>query len=787
MQIDLAARTVTLGVGTFADLTFGPTQSEGGRAGLWRAQLGQAWHGEMQDRTRQVETTARFEVPISGQVRWQGWTIRMNGRIDQIVDRPEGTLLREIKTVRTPLPVDGSELRRLHASYFRQLVAYQVMARECEDFESARIEAELVFIDIDSGITQSIGIEPEDEQAFEAQLDRLWRFVESRRSGLERLATLNFKPAFTTPRPGQETIQDEIEAASRNARHILFEAPTGYGKTGSILEYALRRLQAGAVTRVIYLTGKSTGQLQVITQLDEMLGDPPGAQRWQIRSKAEHCINEVTHCFPDCCRYLDGQEKRWPASGLAVRLSESTFPRSLDRIRDIGRDAGICPYEITRAALLLNDFWIGDYNYLFAPANRGMLEAIPGYDPAQTLLVIDEAHNLPSRVADAYSVSVDATGAQNALSALDSVNASRPLQHAWREWTLFLSLLKAAESLDPFQEAEIKDLVAAVTRELDRTPPDFALLGPQGCDVIFRTLDLGQPGSDLLLPRLTWSPADGGIEATCLDAALAIHQTVEPFQEVLFLSATLSPVDDFNRRCGFNGRTEEKPVHVVAQTPWRDDAYDVAIDLRVDTRYRQRERHLPTTSATIAALSDHLPGPVAAFFPSYAYARAVERDLAQHHPLLRISTQRPRQTLAEQREFLDESLALSDVLLLVLGSGFAEGIDLLGGRVGAALVAGPALPEVNAIQEARLGLFRQEPRAVGFRSVFQIPGMQKVNQALGRLVRGPGQRARILLHCRRFSEPSYGDLLVPEYRDATWITDDSSFLDWLGRNPWANP
>jgi Rad3-related DNA helicase len=365
------------------------------------------------------------------------------------------------------------------------------------------------------------------------------------------------------------------------------------------------------------------------------------------------------------------------------------------------------------------------------------------------------------------------------LSALETAGASRALLHAWREWTLFLSLLKSAASLDPFQEAEIRDLAGGMTRELERSPPDFAQIGPQACDALFRTLEMNQPDSDLLLPRLTWCPADGRLEATCLDAARAIQQTVSAFQEVLFLSATLSPVDDFTRRCGLDAPHISAPFHLVARTPWRDGAYDVAVDLRVDTRYRQRERHLPTTSASIAALSEHVSGPVAAFFPSYAYARAAERDLARHHPLLRVSMQRSRQTLAEQTAFLEESLALSDVLILVLGSGYAEGIDLLGGKVGSALVAGPALPEVNAIQDARLGLYRHEPREVGFRSVFQIPGMQKVNQALGRLVRAPGHRARVLLHCRRFSEASYRDLLVPEYRDGTWITDNEAFSEWL--------
>ena len=270
--------------------------------------------------------------------------------------------------------------------------------------------------------------------------------------------------------------------------------------------------------------------------------------------------------------------------------------------------------------------------------------------------------------------------------------------------------------------------------------------------------------------------------ATCIDAAPAIGSAVERFREVLFLSATLSPTDNFAERCGLHD-TQTTPFHLVAGTPWRTGAYDVAVDLRVDTRFRSREKHTLTTAATIGALLEYSNGPVAAFFPSYAYARLINDALASKHPLLRVSMQQRRQTLAEQTEFLEEALALSDVLLLVLGSGFAEGIDLLGGRIGSALVAGPALPEVNAIQEARLGLRRHESRADGFRRVYQIPGIQKVNQALGRLIRAPGHRARVLLHCRRFSETSYRELLAPEYQSGRWIPDDEVFSSWLEDGP----
>lgn len=172
---------------------------------------------------------------------------------------------------------------------------------------------------------------------------------------------------------------------------------------------------------------------------------------------------------------------------------------------------------------------------------------------------------------------------------------------------------------------------------------------------------------------------------------------------------------------------------------------------------------------------------MAVFFPSYAYADAIARELAQIAPSLRAALQPKIRDLAAQSAWVDDSLLNCDALLLVLGSSFAESIDVLGGRVSHAIVVGPALPEVNAVQRARLAEAARAGlgRDAAFRRVYQIPGMTKVNQALGRLVRAPGHRARVVLHCRRFLDTSYASLLATEYQQGTPIQDDAAFAAWM--------
>jgi Rad3-related DNA helicase len=180
-----------------------------------------------------------------------------------------------------------------------------------------------------------------------------------------------------------------------------------------------------------------------------------------------------------------------------------------------------------------------------------------------------------------------------------------------------------------------------------------------------------------------------------------------------------------------------------------------------------------TTARTVASLHLRAAGPVAVFFPSYAYAESVAREFEG------ASLQPKRADLSTQSAWINGAVAEGRALFLVLGSGFAEGIDLLGGRVSHAMVVGPALPEVNPVQRARLAALAHLGRDAAFDRVYRIPGMQKVNQALGRLVRAPGQSARVLLHCRRFAEPGYERLLAPEYRSGRRILEDDDLSAWL--------
>ncbi|HEY8993820.1 MAG TPA: helicase C-terminal domain-containing protein [Lacunisphaera sp.] len=878
MHFSLEDRSISLSVGEFADFSLGPRDSGGGPQGLWRAQLGQHWHNELRARTEKefavggaIRPDVQFEVPINGRLIHRGWTFVLQGRIDQQI----GPLLREIKSVTRPLPADETALRTDYPGYFLQLAAYVLLVKNAPPNAQlitnnrSALRAELIFVEAGSGLAQTIALTPFDEALVFHQLDALVEFLNQQLRATARRRSLQFHSPFAELRPGQESIQadlatafDRSENSNLKSQIVLFEAPTGYGKTGCVLEFALGQLKAGRFDRLIWLTGKSTGQIQVMRTLRQMsersvslpggpssreaaadapppasreLGPPPQIGHpaapagtslavWQIRNKAEHCVNHTFHCVRDGCDYLRDCAERWPGSGLSRFYLNENEPRDLDTVRAAGRAALICPYEITRAALAFNDVWIGDFNYVFAPDNRGLFFDQPGFDPAKTLLVVDEAHNLPSRVAGAYSHSASESDARLLLAELDHLQAPAVLVLAVEEWIRLLASLEPTESLDPVTEAELRDLLDRLVKLATTMQLDYVALGPKHSETLWQFVALADFLADQNLTKLIWVARPGQLEFTCVDAATAIGEALRAFGGSILMSATLQPYAEFAASCGLVGRGlgsapgdggqgTAHPTYqtLTAPTPWRAGAYDVAVDLRVDTTFRNRSTHYGTTAATIVALSEAASRPnpgvrnselgvrgsdplppnqepltpnpatscVAVFFPSYAYAEAIEKTLSDYGSVLRVALQPKLPDLAAQTAWVEENLVFSDALFLVLGSSFAEGIDLLGGRVTHAMVVGPALPEVNAVQKARLAAFSDLGRDAAFRRVYQIPGLQKVNQGLGRLVRAPGQKAKVLLHCRRFAEPSYASLLATDYQMFSEVTTDSDLQAWL--------
>lgn len=776
MEISLHERRLTLSAREFAEFRIGPATVVGGPALRNRARIGQEWHDRLRQRAASDSDRAvTFEAPVAGTFSRNDWTVHLQGRIDQLESLTSSRLLlREIKTVNCALPRPEDDLLRDYRAHFLQLAAYLALGPLQAGWEGRELVGELHFIDITEGISQVLPFSDPQATLFDEQMEVLLHFAADRLAARQRIGRIALREPFLRYRDGQQPCVTDLASAGLRSRIVALEAPTGFGKTGIVLHWALGRLRDGLHDRIVYVTGKSTGQLEVLNQLNRIV--PEGELRYyQMRGRKEHEIaSPMHHCGQSggCRRDI---ETHWEDAGLNPTVLIDEGVRSAEDARRIGRRTGVCPYEISRALLPFAEVWVGDYNYVFSPWNRGIFFDRPGFNPARSLLIVDEAHNLPSRVRDAYSFAIGHLDAERVSRELDSLDAAPAARIRWFEFSRFLEGLRRCPQLELTAEYELRRHLESLADATEFLASCFEEMTPATLDLAWTAGAWHRVAEDDGLELLFWSPDDGTLNVTCIDAGEAIPVQLRQFGQTLLMSATFSPFERYLMETALS-REDCQPVIGIA--PWREQAYRVGIDLRVDTRYRNRQRFTGATAETVLALS-RVDSPVAAFFPSYRYAEAVMNEVVRCDPFVRTALQPRGAELADQAAFLESALQSEHVLFLILGSSFAEGIDLLGGRVRSAIVVGPALPEVNPVQQARMDAHAAAGRDEAFKRVYLRPGIVKINQALGRLVREPGQCATILLHGKRFGEPDVQALLMPEYQRGRILRDDGQFIDWL--------
>ncbi|MEX0323028.1 MAG: ATP-dependent DNA helicase [Puniceicoccaceae bacterium] len=789
MQWNWQSRILKISVGELSRFSLASPAEEG--VGRWRLELGVHWHQVLQDLASQEDERWTFEQAVSGSLHQQKWKFELQGRMDQFMPDPAQPIIREVKTISRELPANEEDLRAQYPHYFHQAMLYGFLVGK-----SGMIpRIELIFAEIQTGITQTVVLDDSDLHELHLHLKQLVDDLEERRAHFRQLKKFVVPLPFDEWRPGQEEARDQLILDLIPGATCLFEAPTGFGKTGLALEQALRRLVSGDVERILILTGKTTGQSPLLKQLEAFRQSDSGLTIHALRSRQDHTVNgdlEERMSVPEIL-------ERWAESGLSAPRLLAEGVQDLDTVKALGQRHGIPPWAITRMLLPYADVWIADFNYLFDPGVSSMLEMMSTFDPAKTLLIIDEAHNLPDRAAACHSHSLDAEILKSILS---DIQFSRFPSKLIRHVDLLLTILKRqkpADSLDPPTEAEIIALLRDIASGLQEASFGLDELQPENRDWLWNVPFLLQDWDHPHLSFHIYAPAKGAVRIACLDASQVIAPVLHRFHSSILMSATLQPWDDFEAAIGLDGGTSSvssadsfavgrdgaRPSNsyfnsrVLGHAPWLEGCFDVIVDARVDTRYRHRDRYLDLTAETIAASVDIEKGCTVAFFPSYRYAEQVLEKLTFHHAGLRCELQPRDLPLEEQNAFLERALHFDDILLLVLGSRFSEGIDSLGGMVRQAIVVSPSLPEVNALQKARESNVPGGSRAA-FRSIYLIPGLQKISQAIGRLVRSPDQRARVLLHCKRFMEPEYQDLL-PEYlQPRDFIVTDRDFEEkWI--------
>jgi DNA excision repair protein ERCC-2 len=793
IRVDLAAKTVTLSPGALL-APLARRIGDGRGDSMERRWIGQAVHRRVLSEALAtipgyaVEKAVRLSFPVDG------FTAILEGRLDGRFDDEDGSVVvDEVKSVHF-----AEELPRLLGSprldrFARQLQWYLLAVSRTE---GRRVRGRLVLADIETGDTRLVPVAFDEEEVGADLVERV-RGALAEFFGDIALADAKAAEAddlvfpFGRFRPGQREMAAAVSRAVRQGEQLLVEAPTGIGKTAAALFPMLVEALRGG--RKLYVLTSKTTQQEIFRKTLEAIS-AASARSVRLRAKERMCANGVVLCHEDHCAYAKDYAAKLDASGLVDRLLAAAPHLEPDLVFEEARAEEVCPFEVSLELAERADVVLGDYNYAFDP-----VVALTGLrDPASlegALLLVDEVHNLVDRgraiwspeLSEAevrkLSQAIGTTSPKTAAAAQEAASevlclvleATAGLPAAPDPWNPSTDLVPLdLEKLDDVRlsmESLLVRHLADLRNGGERVPDDPVLglyfLFAGFHDVARRAAPEGRlvEAFDLIASR---GPGGARLSLLCKDPSRLLGATFDAAFATVGMSATLSPPEFYRDLLGLD---PDRTSVLSLPSPFPKENRAVVVAADVDTSWKGRAASMPRIAEAVARIAEACPGNVLALFPSYRFlddARALLPPLGGH----RILRPSDRSTELERNAVLD---ALREersriLLLAVSGGPFAEGVDYPGEMLHGVVVVSPALPQVRFEQE-RMRLYFEERYGRGFEYAYVIPGMTRVVQSAGRVIRSETDVGVIALVCRRFLQKPYRTFL-PSH----WYEEDPSEL-----------
>ena len=667
----------------------------------------------------------------------------------------------------------------------------------CDDEDRREIS-----IDIEADIDS---IQKRVHERLELILEEIDDREERRLRASELASRLPFP--FPSYRPHQEEISLTALETLEAGNHLLLSAPPGLGKTAAILHAALRfALPRGF--KVFWLTAKTTQQRLVAETVRLMLDrlefaenatgptPPPPLRAVVLRAREKACPNVKdggrVFCHDAYCRYARDHWRKVRQHRVLDDLLELPVIEP-DEVYSRTVRAEACPYEVSVAAATEANLIIGDYNYIFDPNSRLQRLEIDRI-ASQSILVIDEAHNLLSRGREAHSPVLERQVFETLLECSRSEALTEVIHRATGHFLEQLAEVAETTELRPGDHAgrvEIDDdfldeFAADVERwrtrrlmEKRAAPvilPDALDDALDACSKSLKrflsTLDLEEQRASFasLLER---GRKTDQLRLLCLDPSSLLKEQLERFHAAIAISATLSPLEFFRDMLGFPHETTRT---LAFPSPFPKQNRGIFIDPSFATTYRKRSAHAARIARTVDAIAREHRGNYLVFLSSHSYLR----EVVAHVEANRIGDDVLVQKRFMSEEARDRTLALlrepdsNRILYAVQGGIFGEGVDYAGGMAAGVIVVGPGLPRFDHEQELiREHFDRQYDR--GFEYAYLYPGMHRVIQAAGRVIRSPDDVGIVVLLGERFGDSQYSGLFPEDWYETSpreLITND---------------
>ncbi len=727
-------------------------------------------------KTLQARRPAHYQPEYLLEGECQG--IQLRGRADGYWPDAAMPILEEIKTHRGDLARIGPGQRQLH---WAQLKVYGALL--CQRDSLPRIRLRLVYYDIarDQETPLDEVWQCEDLEAFLTQVCsryRDWHHQESEHRQQRDRALMTLAFPFADFRPHQRSLSETVYKGICTDRALLLEAPTGIGKTLGVTYPALMAMPRRQLDRMFVLTARTTGRQLVLDSLWMLIPEGDTAEALPLRvleltARDKACEYPDRACHGESCPLAEGFFDRLPVARKAAAEA-----RWLDRtrIRALAAEHEICPYYLAQEMARWSDVIIGDVNHYFD--QQALLSGLTRQNDWRVVPLIDEAHNLIDRARGMYSAQLSQTQYRHvARSAPDSLsNAFRAVQRAWGK--LIKNQIKPDTSPETGdQRYHLTEVPTDLNTALQRLVGDLTEymtehpVIPELQSLLFDTLSfmkLAERFGDHSLCTLEVKRTGQAGKQLRSSASLSIRNLIpadflaERFaqaQACILFSATLSPAEYYQDLLGLPDSTLWQSI----PSPFSADQLDLHI-VNISTRFNDRLRSIGPMVKRIEQLYQSVPGNYLVYLSSFAYLEQLKIALEQQCPDIPVIAQTTGMGEQARLEFIEQFRTRRGVVgFAVLGGVFSEGIDLPGEALVGVFIATLGLPPFDDYHE-QLARRLQIRFGQGYAYTYLYPGIRKVIQAAGRLIRTPEDSGVVELMDDRYGSAEVQELLPGWWR-----------------------
>ncbi len=713
------------------------------------------------------------EVPLSITIEQPDYELTIEGRADGILTEEDGVTIDEIKGVYKKL--DHMEcpifVHQAQAMCYAYIYAH--------DHGLEQITVQMTYCNLDTEEVKRFRIPYTYEELakwFEelvAEYGKWAQFeVDNRKLRNQSIEDLEFPYAY---REGQKDMAGTVYLCTKKRQNLFVQAPTGIGKTMAAMYPSVKAMGDGYAEKLFYLTAKTIARGVAVDSLEILRAHGLYFKSVMITAKEKICPLEEMECDPEHCPYAKGHYDRINKAIYDCVTNEFNITR--DVLLQYANAHMVCPFELGLDVSLFVDGIICDYNYVFDPRvklRRYFAEGAKG----DFLFLVDEAHNLVDRASSMYSAAIYKEDFLNMRKLLLPYNAkiARLLAACNKEMLAFKKECDTAKGYVMIEDMEslyvkIMRLHAQMESFMEECK-EIGALKPHQDEILEFYFQINQFLNIYELVDDSYeiygeqvSDKSFMIKLYCIHPAHNLNDCIEKGNATIFFSATMLPIRYYKELL----HDSEEDYAIYIPSPFPKEHRGLLIGRDVSSRYRERG---PAQYEKMARYLDILvhgkTGNYMAFFPSYkmledVYDAAIQMGLLSD---IRIVKQTAHLTEEEREQFLEQFSAEGESVLgfCILGGIFSEGIDLVGERLIGTAVIGTGLPMVCNEREIQQRYF-EERDGKGFEYAYLYPGMNKVQQAAGRVIRTMEDKGIILLLDDRFTTRQVVETFPAEWAD----------------------